>query len=290
MDAATPAKVSELRIGPLACPALHISPANPWFGVLSTPINARSIELLPLIQDPGPRHKPPIRKAITSFSRASRRRLLWLIGEIDEKTLANALFVTLTYPRDDPATSQKQKHLDSFLKRLCRKAPDASAIWKLEYTKNNTPHFHLLILNLGFWHHSKIAQAWAEIVASSHPNHRRAGTQVQRVSSKTNASKYITKYVGKASPLPSAHTGRIWGKAGALHHAISQKKIFAISKETYVQIRRTFDKIRRAQNRKTNFRRATNLGRRQRWFLRCSSAIKLALHFQATELCFPMPP
>jgi hypothetical protein len=286
MDGSSCANGSGAFTGPLACPAFHISPSECYAAALSAPESARAVELIPFEKDQRRRNPPPKRRAITTFSRASRRRLLWLIGELHEAILQKALFLTLTYPKDDPTAALHQKHLDSLLKRLKRHAPESSAIWKLEYTKANTPHYHLLILNLEFWHHKRIAKAWSEIVQSDNPNHERAGTRVERVMCHKHVAKYIVKYVSKASPLPPNHRGRLWGKSGAIGKALAQKTIFLITKKTYLQIRRIFDRVRKASNRQRPFKRASCTAHRQRWFMRGSSAISLLAHLGIS----PIPP
>ena len=260
--------------GALACPAHHISPAFYGVAVLSAPESARAVELQPLAREPRIRPKPPIRGEVTGFSRSSKRRLCWLIGQIAEPILNNALFLTLTYPAADPNAGERTKHLDSLLKRMRREAPEASAIWKLEYTKAETPHFHLLILNLNFWHHAKIAKAWAAIVNSENPNHEQAGTQIKRITSQKHAARYIIKYVSKCQPYPESHRGRVWGKAGPIHLAFSRKVVYAVSRCVYDQIRRTFDAIRKSHQRTKAFSRAQNTFNRQRWYIQGSEVIR----------------
>jgi len=270
--------------GPWACPANHISPKFQHAAVLSAPESARAIELQPLEKDPRRRPKPPIRGEVTGFSKSSRRRLLWLIGNLSEPILNSALFLTLTYPSGEPNSVDRTKHLDTLLKRMRREAPEASAIWKLEYTKKETPHFHLLILNLNFWHHAKIASAWAAIVKSENPHHEKAGTQVQRVTSQKHVARYIVKYVAKSQPYPESHRGRVWGKAGPIHLALSRKELYAVSRCVYNQIRRTFDAIRKSHQRTKAFKRAQNTFNRQRWFLQGSEVIRYLTWLQVEPL------
>lgn len=266
----------------LACPAIHISPFVRDFAALSACESGRAVELDPYEKDPNLRPTPPLRREITTFSRASRRRLLWLIAQIAQPILANSLFLTLTYPKGDSNAPDHAKHLDTLLKRLRRHAPNASAIWKLEYTKAQTPHFHLLVLGLDFWHHQAIAKAWAEIVRSDNPNHEQAGTRVERTHSHRNVARYIVKYVAKSSPYPEDHRGRVWGKSGPIHLAFSPKVIYSIARSTYAQIRRTFDKIRQAQKRDRGFNRSAKTTQKQRWFLSGSEVIRY-LRYLAVE-------
>jgi hypothetical protein len=182
--------------------------------------------------------------------------------------------LTLTYPSTDPVSAFHAKHLDTLIKRIRRMAPDASLVWKLEYTKQETPHFHLLVLNLNRWAHEHLAQTWAQIVRSEHPDHLSAGTRVERVCSKRHVARYIAKYVGKTSALPANHVGRIWGKAGPISMAMSIKHLFLLTYAQYLTFRRIADEVRKGQNRRKWFDRRSALSRTQRWFLSGAEVIR----------------
>lgn len=273
----------------LACPASHISPLPVEGACLVAPEFARAIELSKLVKDKSRSKPPPRRDVVKSFSRASRRRLLWKIGQIHEQVLEKALFITLTYPAGDPCAERRQVHLDSLLKRLRRKAPNASAIWKVEYTKVGTPHFHLLILNLNFWAHAEVAKAWSDIVQSENIHHAQAGTQVVRVASVKHVARYIVKYVSKSGPLPENHRGRIWGTAGPLLRAFSPKRIFVLGREAFLAARRLLDKVRSSHKRSSPFRRQTNLNHTQRWYIQGSEVIRYAKWLGASEINVASP-
>lgn len=198
--------------------------------------------------------------------------------------MTNALFLTLTYPSNDPASSKHQRDLDVLLKRMKRMAPDASAVWKLEYTKKNTPHFHLLVFNLNRWAHENLARSWSEIVASTHPDHRRAGTRVERINNKRHAARYIAKYVGKAQELPEGHKGRCWGKSGPIHLALSPLIHYLISREQLVKLRRACWNLRRSLNRKKVFNRRAQVQSTHRFYLAGQTAIALLQYLRAPPL------
>lgn len=150
------------------------------------------------------------------FSKASRRRLMRRMATIRDD--ATAVFVTLTYPAEYPADWHTWKrHLDTFLKRLERKRPEAGVVWKLEPQARGAPHFHLLIFGasyalLRWW----VAQAWFEVVGSGDGRHLRAGTRVERLRSARGARAYAAKYLGKLPDvLPEGvdweEVGRWWG-------------------------------------------------------------------------------
>lgn len=168
------------------------------------------------------------RGIVSGFSSASRRRLWSLLMRLDRSYLP--LFVTLTFHNhwpDDVPTLKRM--LDTLFKRLRRRYPQASAIWKLEYQRRGAPHFHLLLW--GFPHGDKdwIAGAWVEIVRHYtgedseyihlwHLGRLGNGNQhcVQPVKSWRGVRAYAAKYLTKVEVVANAegeiiHTGRMWG-------------------------------------------------------------------------------
>lgn len=154
------------------------------------------------------------RGKVTTFSKDSRRRLLDLLSSINrERVRRLPLFVTLTYPAIYPDDGQKVKtHLDTFLKRLKRAAPSASAIWRLEYQKRGAPHFHLLVFGVPYLPHRVVALWWYAIVGSGDIRHLGAGVEVRQVRSWRGVMSYAGKYMAKASgPDVQPGCGRFWG-------------------------------------------------------------------------------
>lgn len=287
VDDAEREKVSRASSERWACQAVHISPHEDWPAVLYARENSRLVELVPTnpARSAGHASKMPAKRGeVTTFSRPSRRRLLCLIAKIDETVLAKALFLTLTYPKNDPTSTRHACHLDSLLKRLSRHSPESSAVWKLEWTKSGTPHYHLLILNCDFWDRRTVAKAWAEIVSSEHPDHERAGTRIEKLCVFRHAAKYITKYVSKTSQPPAGHRGRIWGKSGPIAAAFASATIFALTRKTLAETRRLLDKLRLSYNRKRHFRRAHNLDHKQTWFLTGKEVIRYLTYKEAVVL------
>lgn len=255
-----------------------------WDGCIVSAESGRAVQLFPYDRRGNPKCKPPPRGEITGFSRSSRLRLLWLIAEIGVEAFRTALFLTLTYPRDDAKACECKTHLDTLLKRMKRAHPNSAALWKLEYTTNRTPHFHLILLGIPFWHHRTVAKAWAEIVQSENAAHAEAGTRVERLLSKRHAAKYLAKYVAKEGNYPEDHRGRVWGKTGSISQFLSPKQIWQVTRAQMIQIRRLLDRIRLATNRKRKFKRRSNLHNAQRWFLSGATMNFVASKFQLSML------
>lgn len=95
------------------------------------------------------KHAYGIRGQVTKFTRASRRRLLYKLAEVEKENLPQ--FLTLTYPNEYPEVEVAKKHFQQFIKRLKRKFPDLALFWKLEPQKRGAPHFHCLVWGLPGW-------------------------------------------------------------------------------------------------------------------------------------------
>lgn len=156
------------------------------------------------------------RGEIVAFSRAARKRLLTFFNQLDlNKVDVKPLFITLTYPCVYPKDGATHKaHLHAFIKRLLRRYPSAAIIWKLEYQRRGAPHYHLLCFNIPFIPFAFVADSWYACVASGLEEHRRAGTQVQRIRSWNGVLAYAAKYLAKVGePNGAASPGRFWGIA-----------------------------------------------------------------------------
>lgn len=157
---------------------------------------------------------PVSRGTITSFSNASRKRLIETLASINrDRVRFMPLFVTLTYPEVYSEEGQTWKrHLDSFLKALARAYPGCSAVWRLEFQKRGAPHYHLLVFGLQWLDAKWLARTWYRIVASGDEKHLKAGTQVKRVRSWRGVMSYASKYMAKTGGAPSkVEVGRYWG-------------------------------------------------------------------------------
>lgn len=166
-----------------------------------------------------------IRGSIAGFSKKSRRRLMYLIGQVRrDAELPN--FVTLTYPDNFPTVGQAKRDLKVFLQRLNRRFPDVGYIWKLEPQERGAPHYHLLVWGVATrillaW----VAINWYEIAGQGDINAWRflwgllPGSQpcVSQVRSWRGVWSYASKYLGKTFEVAEwgqQWTGRFWGVGG----------------------------------------------------------------------------
>ena len=163
------------------------------------------------------------RGKIATFTKKSSKRLMNTLAKVLRHVMP--CFATLTYPAvysDDPKVWKR--HIDNFLKRLIRKFPNASGVYKLEPQKRGAPHFHLLIWGVFLWDLMVfVPQAWYEVVGSGDIKHLlfhqglvkdKKGKWnkhcVSQVESQRGVFWYASKYMSK-EVSGFENVGRWWG-------------------------------------------------------------------------------
>ena len=169
-------------------------------------------------------HDGPKREAITGFSASSRRRLRQLVHSLRRSTRSK--FLTLTWHEVCPTPDEAKRALDVFFKRMKRRFPDASAVWKMEPQKRGFPHFHLFVYELPNIPYGKLSRIWHECTQEVSEQHRASGVDVIEVGVQNDDARlqvYLSKYFHKETEgwpteqLPDdvagawAHPGRFWG-------------------------------------------------------------------------------
>jgi hypothetical protein len=199
-------------------------------------------------------------------------RLLWRLAGLRAGSFAPALFITLTYPAGEVSPRESKRHLDSFIKRCHRRYPGCAGLWKLEYQKNGTAHYHVILIGVPFWNLLNLKAVWADVVKSDNEHHITQGAHVDLVVSQRQAAHYMGKYIGKEAAVPEDHYGRVWGTFGELEKYESQQVAVGLDRHQMIQLRRVFDAIRKSKS-KWPFKRAWDLRVSQRWFLEGAGAL-----------------
>lgn len=163
---------------------------------------------------------------VTVFSRQSRMRLLRMLARCSPPAVNGyrhrCTFLTLTsrsffHPRQFKLFTQ------IFFKRLGRKAPRLSIIWRLEYQKRGAPHVHCIVYNAPYIDKVWIQEAWGEIIGQDCPF-----TRIESIRSYKHLMSYASKYAAKVDDsgfntvayLADGHNvqtysgkspGRVWG-------------------------------------------------------------------------------
>jgi len=159
------------------------------------------------------------RGRIKSFSAQSRRRILRFMARIKAGGY-RATFITLTFA-GYPTNHEAKRCLHAFLARVRRRSPKASAVWRMEYQKRGSIHFHILAFALPYWDQSELQEAWESITGEN-----RSRVDIRLVKSKRGVMYYVSKYIAKRSSakrstslvsVPYLHgrkkwrKGRFWG-------------------------------------------------------------------------------
>lgn len=190
---------------------------------LSIPLNAGCLRLVEV----GEKGRPVSdhgRGTVKGFSPASRLRLLEVANSIDRSAVAETWFLTLTVPAGEGGWAQMEKWRRAYAAALQERwgLVGWCAVWKKEPQKNGTPHLHLMLYWLKGRPVPKMEDfrawndnAWADVVKSLNPHHRKVGCRVERMYSWNGTAFYTGKYFTKVVDGEAVKTGRIWGRINA---------------------------------------------------------------------------
>jgi len=166
----------------------------------------------------GPPETPDREAGDISFSTSSRRRLRDRLHSMDRD--ADALFITLTYHETDPHPRVAKSHLDIFWKRLQRRFPDLSAIWKMEPQERGTVHFHLIVYGVDFIPVQWLSEQWHAVVGEQSEEHRKQGVDLEAcVNDNGKVQAYMAKYMAKEEE------GKQWEDPGRFWGCLSRKNL-----------------------------------------------------------------
>ena len=199
----------------------------------------------------GVRRGGGIRGQIKEFSRASKKRILYRLNEMDRQVISKGMFVTLTYPKDYPTFAGAKLDLQNWLKRLKRKYPSAGWFWREELQKRGAPHFHVLILGVKFIPNQWVARSWYDVCGQLCPEHLKAGTEIKRVKSYKECTAYFSKrlanYISKESPADIDNPGRFWGVGGNWQAFLAVLKHLELTRSEMARLARFLDQLYRSQ-------------------------------------------
>jgi hypothetical protein len=164
------------------------------------------------------------RGRITTFSEDARRRCRSLLHSLRRADDLRLLFVTLTYHEQHPSPERAERDFDAFWKRLQRKYPHLSCVWKKEPQRRGVVHFHLILIGTRYIPAQWLSQLWHEVTAETSEAHRKSGVDIEPVWGNQDGKlqAYMAEYLGKESEgaWPEAggpeweHPGRFWGVRG----------------------------------------------------------------------------
>lgn len=153
------------------------------------------------------------RSKIRGLSKGSRRRLVFLINQVP--SIEEAFFVTLTMREASEDFKQWKSWLNRIKASLRKSYPLMSGLWRLEFQKRGTPHFHLLLFpntngDLQLLR-NKISKYWMNAVGRDNVDLDR-GISVERIRDMKKSGFYLAIYQAKdEQDRKDIPTGRLWG-------------------------------------------------------------------------------
>lgn len=159
---------------------------------------------------------------IKNFSSKSRKRLFELFSCLNYSSYGIPCFVSATWHYDAPDTKKQIKtHLANFVKRLKRSLPEFHSIWKFEYQKRGTPHFHFILLPLDNKinmytpeREIEIKKHWLDLKSCKCKHCASYSIKTVQVENYKMAISYISKEIAKVLDNYEDHDlGRIWGSS-----------------------------------------------------------------------------
>lgn len=164
-----------------------------------------------------------VRGKIQSFSKSSRRRMMYRLAEVRRDAIP--LFVTLTYPDQFPRSGGEwSRDMQRLRMRILRRG--WAAVWRREFKARKSgenagevaPHYHLLVWGAEYQELRRwIPTAWWECCGCICDDHLRAGTKVEMLRSWRGVMSYVSKYMAKVEEYPPdlESVGRAWGVVNA---------------------------------------------------------------------------
>lgn len=137
------------------------------------------------------------RGLVLTFSEGSRMRLLRKFARLEviegEGYRSKVSFLTLTTRKHlHPRVIKRFAQL--MFKRVSRKYPSLSVVWRLEFQKRGAPHLHCVLFNAPWIDRGWLMAAWGELVEQVNPV-----VDIRRVRNTRHLISYVSKYVAKVS-------------------------------------------------------------------------------------------
>ena len=251
--------------------SFEYSKGGSWFRISDDTIDPYTTEDIDKYKD------RRTRSSISYFSYKSRGRLLELVSKLDKSKCnpKSVLFITLTSPSvgwRDVSGEKWKSRLNNFNTQLRQTFGGNDlfcGIWRLEFQKRGSPHFHLITLNVPFIDHKWVSSKWNKICSvglsfREKMKHLQSGTQVEIAREWENVDDYFSKTMSyvckdegwKNTPLlpngkPDEHMiewmktfGRHWGYICKSNLEKMTNLIFGVfeTKEQYYKVRRQLQK------------------------------------------------
>jgi hypothetical protein len=163
------------------------------------------------------------RGTVKGLSRGAAARCKRLLLSVDHGKVAGTFEGCNTIPAGEFGFPEFRKFLKNWADRFMRRWPGVACSWVKELTGAGTPHLHFIVVfpvgvsvpslrEFRAWNDD----AWAEVVKSTHPAHRKTACRVEVVRSWARVVRYLSSYLTEGSEGRDrlSDTGRMWGVIG----------------------------------------------------------------------------
>lgn len=246
----------------------NVSQAEKPFSTQAISVNSREIKiysnLIRISKSPSAivkikkeEHK---RGIITNFSERSRHRMQKLIAMLEVDKLDYPTFNTLTFHNLNAISATKSKYyLAQYCKKIKRLYPNAAWIWRMEYQKRGTIHFHLILflstkekINLNEYQKNQLISFWHSVTCEESKHHLIYGCNFTKIKDFKHLLLYVSKYACKIdSTFQTKSDGRHWGKSQNL--PIRPFTVLQVSQKTETQFRRFLKRLWKSKHKKKKY-------------------------------------
>jgi hypothetical protein len=195
------------------------------------------------------------RGTVKGLSRGAAARCKRLLLSVDQSKVQATWEGCNTVPLGEFTFEDFRRFLRNWRRRVEREWVGVAFAWVKELTAAGTPHLHYVVVwpvgvcvpslkRFRAWNDA----AWAEVVQSSHPSHKKTGCSVHLVRSWERVVRYLSGYLteGSEGRDRQSDTGRMWGVIGRKFLPSSWKSVVVNRAEKQV-ISRALCRYRRRQ-------------------------------------------
>lgn len=200
------------------------------------------------------------RGVITNFSDRSRHRMQKLIAMLEVDKLDFPIFNTLTFHNLSQISASKSKYfLAQYCKKIKRIYPESAWIWRMEYQKRGTIHFHLILflstknkVELTEYKKNQLNSFWHSVTREISEHHLHYGCHFTKIKDFKHLMIYVSKYTCKIdNSNQTKQDGRHWGKSQNL--PINPVLSIKVSLQTETQFRRFLKRLWKSKHKKQKY-------------------------------------
>jgi hypothetical protein len=230
------------------------------------------------------------RGKVNGLSPAAAARCKRFLLACDHSKVVGTFEGCNTLPEGEFTFADFKGFLKNWRDRFERKFPGVPVPWVEELTAKWTPHLHFVVVwvrgvtrmpglvEFRQWNDA----AWAEVVKSSHPSHKKTACRVNRVRTWDRVVHYLSSYLTKRDERQS-DSGRMWGCIGRQFFPCKWVEVEVTDSERK-EITRAM--VRCRQSRRVVLASSASYSLRKRWGVKTERWFRLSACFKAAPRSF----